>query len=143
MGDDRPIGRRWRDLSPLFNPGSVAIVGASADGTKWGNWIARRALRGEHRRRVYLVNRKGGRILGRDVCRSLAEAPGPVDLVVVVVPAAGFEAAVDEALLAGARAIVGISAGLGESGPAGRARERAIAARVRAAGAVLLGPNCL
>jgi acetate---CoA ligase (ADP-forming) len=139
----RPEPRRWRDLSALFNPGSVAVVGASNDGAKWGNWIARRALRGEHRRPVYLINRNGGEILGRRAYQALADVPGPTDLVVVAVPAAGFEAAVDEALAVGARAIVGISAGLGESGPAGRARERAVADRVRAAGAILLGPNGL
>ena len=58
-------------------------------------------------------------------------------------PAAAFESAVDDALAAGARAIVGISAGLGEAGPEGKAREQAVVERVRAAGAVLLGPNCL
>jgi len=66
-----------------------------------------------------------------------------VDLAVVTVPAAGFEEAVEDALRAGARAIVGISAGLGETGAEGRERERAVVERVREAGAVLLGPNCL
>lgn len=134
---------RWRDLSALFNPGAVAVVGASNDGAKWGNWLARRALRGEHRRPIYLVNRNGGEVLERRAYRALAELPGPSDLVVIAVPAIGFEHAVDEALAAGARAIVGISAGLGESGAAGRAREQVVSERVRAAGAVLLGPNCL
>lgn len=48
-----------RDLRPLFEPRSVAIVGASNDPAKWGQWFARGALQGEHRRAVYLVNRKG------------------------------------------------------------------------------------
>ena len=39
-----------RDLEPLFAPRSVAIVGASDDPAKWGNWLGRGALRGEHRR---------------------------------------------------------------------------------------------
>ena len=59
------------------------------------------------------------------------------------VPAASLEEAVGEALAAGARAIVAVAAGLGELGPDGAERERAIVARVREAGAVLLGPNCL
>jgi acyl-CoA synthetase (NDP forming) len=63
--------------------------------------------------------------------------------VVLSVRAGGFEAAVDEALAAGAKAIVGISAGLGELDEAGRDLEAAVTERVRAAGAVLLGPNCL
>ena len=58
-------------------------------------------------------------------------------------PASVLEEAVDASLAAGARAIVAITAGLGEIGDEGRARERAIVERVRAAGAVLVGPNCL
>ncbi len=133
----------WRDLTPLFAPRSVAIVGASNDPAKWGNWLARRALQGAHRRQVYLVNRNGGQILGREAYRSLADLPEAVELAVIAVPARGMEQAVNEALRAGVRALVGISAGMGESGEEGRAREQAIVARVRAAGAVLLGPNCL
>jgi len=50
---------------------------------------------------------------------------------------------VDDALHAGARAIVGITAGMGELDQAGRVIERRVVERVRAAGAVLVGPNCL
>ncbi len=54
-----------RDLRPLFDPHSVAVVGASDDPAKWGNWLGRGALKGEHRRPVYLVNRNGGTVLDR------------------------------------------------------------------------------
>lgn len=84
------------------------------------------------------VARFSGRAL-----RSLAEVTEPPELVVLAVPAGGFEEAVSAALAVGARAIIGISAGLGEMGEDGRARERAVVERVRAAGALLLGPNCL
>jgi acyl-CoA synthetase (NDP forming) len=132
-----------RDLRPLFEPRSVAIVGASNDPAKWGQWFARGALRGEHRRAVYLVNRRGGEILGRPAFRSLEDLPEAPELVVLSVPAASFEETVDASLEAGARAIVAIAAGLGESSREGRLREQEVAERVRAAGAVLLGPNCL
>jgi acyl-CoA synthetase (NDP forming) len=124
-----------RDVGVLFDPRSVAVVGASATPGKWGYVLARGALDGERRRAVYLVNRRGGELLGRRAYASLAELPEAPELVAVVVPADGFETAVDAALAAGARAIVGITAGA--------PREQAIAARVREAGAVLLGPNCL
>jgi acyl-CoA synthetase (NDP forming) len=132
-----------RDLRPLFDPRSVAVVGASDDPAKWGNWLGRGALRGEHRRPVYLVNRNGGTVLGRGAYRSLSELPDAPELVVVSVPASAFEQTVDEALAAGARALIGITAGLGERSDEAGARERELVGRVRAAGAVLLGPNCL
>jgi acyl-CoA synthetase (NDP forming) len=122
-----------RPLEALFDPGSVAIVGASADPGKWGHLLARGALAGVHRRSVWLVNRRGGEILGQQVFQRLDELPEPPELVVVSVPPAGFDEAVDDALAAGARAVVGITSGVAT----------AAVARVRAAGAVLLGPNCL
>jgi acyl-CoA synthetase (NDP forming) len=132
-----------RDLRPLFDPRSVAVVGASNTPGKWGYWLGSGALLGEDRRSVYLVNRKGGEILGREAYRSLVDLPESPELVVIAVPAEAFEEAVDEAIDAGAKALVVISAGLGEGGPEGRAREEAAVARIRAAGALLVGPNCL
>ncbi len=132
-----------RDLQPLFDPRSVAVLGASGDPAKWGNWLARGALRGAHRRSVYLVNHNGGEILGQRTYRSVEELPEAPELVVVAVPAAAFEQAIDASLARGARALVGITAGLGESGEDGLARQQALVERVRAHGAMLLGPNCL
>ncbi|MEU6300108.1 acetate--CoA ligase family protein [Streptomyces erythrochromogenes] len=132
-----------RDLTPLFDPASVAVVGASDDPAKYGHAVASQALRAPGRRPVHLVNRRGGTVLGRTAATSLSAIGEPVELVVVSVPGAGFEAAVDEALACGAKAIVAITAGFAEAGPAGLARQRAVADRVRAAGAVLVGPNCL
>ncbi|MFJ6938629.1 acetate--CoA ligase family protein [Streptomyces sp. NPDC101132] len=132
-----------RDLTALFDPASVAVVGASDDPAKYGHAVAAQALRAPGRRPVHLVNRRGGTVLGRTAATSLAEIGEPVELVVVSVPAAGFEAAVDDALACGARAVVAITAGFAEAGAAGLARQRAVAERVRAAGAVLVGPNCL
>jgi acyl-CoA synthetase (NDP forming) len=126
-----------RDLQALFAPDSVAIVGASEDQRKWGNWLAQGALRGEPRRPAYLVNHRAEELLGRRAYASLTDLPERPDLVVVAVPFAGLAGAVEEALSVGARAIVAISAG-GDA-----AADAALAARVREAGAILLGPNCL
>ncbi len=131
-----------RDLRPLFDPSSVAVVGASADPRKWGHWLARGAIAAEHRRAVYLVNRSGAEVLGRRTYRTLDELPDGAELVAIAVPSTAFEETVEASLAAGARAIVAISAGLGESGDGGQARERAVVERVREAGAVMLGPNC-
>ena len=132
-----------RSLDALFDPTSIAVVGASADPAKWGNAVALQALRGKNRHTINLVNRRGGEVHGHPCVTSIDEVDGPVDLAVIAVPEAGFEEAVDAALAKGATAIVAITAGLGEAGAQGRAREQALIARVRAAGASLIGPNCL
>jgi acyl-CoA synthetase (NDP forming) len=132
-----------RDLTPLFEPRTLAIVGVSADPAKWGYWFARDAALGAHRRRVFLVGRNGGEVHGMPVHRSLAELPEPPELVVLSVPADGLEQAVDDSLAVGARALVAIASGFAELGEDGATREQALVERVRAAGAVLVGPNCL
>jgi acyl-CoA synthetase (NDP forming) len=131
-----------RDLAPLFDPRSVAVVGASSDQSKWGGDLTARLLRAPAGRDIYLVNRKGGTIHGQRAFTSLREVGAPTDLVFLAVPAAGFEAAVDDALAVGAKALVVVTAGLGELGAQDRARQDAAVARVRAAGALLVGPNC-
>jgi acyl-CoA synthetase (NDP forming) len=125
-----------RRLDALFDPSSVAVVGASDDPRKWGNWLARGALRGEGRRPAYLVNQRADSVLGRDAYSSLADLPDGADLVVIAVPAPAVASAVDGAIACGARAIVVISAGSSEP-------DADLAQRTRAAGAVLVGPNCL
>jgi acetate---CoA ligase (ADP-forming) len=89
------------------------------------------------------VNRGGAQILGERSYRSLAELPEPPELVAIVIRPAGFLAAVDDAVHAGAKAIVAITSGLGELDPAGLAVQQAAVDRIRAAGGVLVGPNCL
>ncbi len=132
---------RSYDLTVLFDPVSVVVVGATDNTAKWGNWLALGALEGP--RPVHLVNARAATVLGRTAYRSVRDVPGPVGLVAIAVPADHIDAAVDDALAMGATAIVAISTGLGESGEEGRRREEALVERVRAAGAVLLGPNCL
>ena len=131
-----------RDLKGLFEPDSVAIVGASDDPAKWGNWLARGALRGASRRAVHLVNRRGGEVMGLRAYRALAELPGPPELAVLAVPPAVLEQAAADAIAAGCRALVVITAGEAD-GDAGGTRDAALAARAREAGVILLGPNCL
>jgi acyl-CoA synthetase (NDP forming) len=80
---------------------------------------------------------------GLPVHRSLAELPEAPELVILSVPADGLDQAVDDSLAVGARALVAIAAGFAELGEDGAARERALVDRVRAAGAALVGPNCL
>ena len=132
-----------RDLTPLFDPRSVAVLGASSDPAKWGYTVSTQLLSLPSEREIFLINRNGGEILGQVAYRSLDELPSSVDLVAIIVPVAGFLDAVRDALAAGARALVAITAGLGEAGAAGLRIEEQAVALAREAGAVLVGPNCL
>jgi acyl-CoA synthetase (NDP forming) len=139
---DAVAGRR--DLTALFDPRSVAVIGASDDAAKWGHGVSRELLAaGSSSRTVHLVNRRGGTVLGHPVLTRLTEVAGPVDLVAICVPAVGFVDAVQDAISVGARAIVAITAGLGEGDEQGRAIEREALRLTTQAGVALVGPNCL
>lgn len=92
---------------------------------------------------MFLVNRSGAEIFGRRSYRSVAELPEPPEFAAITVPRSAFAEAVNDALEAGVKAIVGMTAGFGETGAEGAALQAQIVARVRAAGGVLLGPNCM
>ena len=134
-------------LDALFSPRTVAVVGASADPAKWGHIIARQALASSGRHQVLLVNHRGDEVLGVATHRSAQAAAAAydarLDLAVLCVPAGGFVDAVADAVAAGARAIVAITAGLAEVGAEGARMEAEGVSIARDAGAVLVGPNCL
>ena len=92
-------------------------------------------MAGQHRRDVHLVNHRTARILDRPTVPRLADCGAAPDLVVVSVPAAHVAGVVDEALDLGARGILTVTAGVPE--------EAGLGARVRAAGARIIGPSSL
>ena len=133
---------RSRDLPPMDrqlrvfrDPSSVGVVGASADESKWGHWLALGALRGGHRRRVELVNRRADSVFGRRCAAHLGALDETPELVALCVPGPQVGAVVQEGLALGVRGFLGITAGV--------PGEAQLAARIRAGGARLLGANSL
>ncbi|WP_030454437.1 acetate--CoA ligase family protein [Herbidospora cretacea] len=122
----------------LFDPRTVAVVGASDDPAKWGYWLARGALSGASRRPVHLVNARGADVLGHATHRSLRDLPETPDLVAIATPPHTYEQVVGDALDAGARHLVAITAGVVYPGGL-----PALAERVRSAGARLVGPTSM
>ena len=130
-------------LRPFFQPASVAVVGASSRRGTIGGELFRNVLEGDFRGVAYPVNRKGEPVAGVRGYRSVAEIDAPVDLAVISVPGEHVQAAAEDALRAGVRALVVISAGFAEIGSEGVARQERLLALVRSHGARLIGPNCL
>ncbi|MEV4333708.1 acetate--CoA ligase family protein [Streptomyces sp. NPDC049597] len=125
-------------LDTLFDPRSVAVVGASANPAKWGYRLASGALAGRSRRTVHLVNQRGGGLDGVPFLPALGCLPTVPEHVVVAVPPQQVRPVVVEGLAAGARCFTVIT-----SGGAGADEERELAALVTAHGGRLLGPNCM
>jgi acetyl coenzyme A synthetase (ADP forming)-like protein len=130
-------------LEPFFHPRSVAVVGASKRRGSIGGELFRNVLAGDFAGSVYPVNRKGDSVAGVHGYSGVGEIAEQVDLAVISLPGELVLDAAEEALAAGVRALVVISAGFAETGSEGTERQERLLGLVRAHGARLLGPNCL
>jgi acetyltransferase len=130
-------------LQPFFHPAGIAVIGASHDPAKLGFGVARNLSQSGYTGAVHLVNPRGGTLMGRAVCRSLAEVPDPVDLAVIVVPATAVPDALRSCGARGIRAAIIASGGFREAGADGAALESEIASISRALGLRIIGPNCI
>jgi acetyltransferase len=130
-------------LEALLTPASVAVIGASRTPGKVGHDILANLVRGGFGGRIVPVNPSASSVLDLPCFPSLEAAGGTVELAVIAVPAAAALAAVQDCIRAGAKAIVLITAGFRETGPAGAELESQIAHVCAAQRVRLLGPNCL
>ncbi|MCG8616998.1 MAG: acetate--CoA ligase family protein [Desulfobacterales bacterium] len=130
-------------LNACFYPESIAFVGASASPGKWGHMLPTNTFAREFAGEVYLVNPKGGKIMGRKVYKSLSKIKGDVDLAVVTVPAGRVMDLIPEMAEKNVRGMLLITSGFREVGEAGRQLEDALMAKAREAGILVLGPNTM
>ncbi len=137
-----PVTRAPGDLAALFEPRSVAVVGASRRPGSIGGAVLRNLLRGGFEGPVYPVNREAPFVQSIRAYPDLGALPERPDLVVVAVPAPQVLPVLRDAVARGVPGAVVLSAGFGEIA-AGRALEAELSALVRGSGLRLLGPNCL
>jgi len=130
-------------LDPIFSPRSIAVVGASRSRDSIGWAIVHNLVAGEFAGAIYPVNPHAASIHSLRAYPSLAAIPDPIDLVMVVVPKEAVERVVDEGIACGVGGFVVITAGFGETSAEGREAERRLCEKVRAAGARMVGPNCM
>ncbi len=132
-----------RDLRPLFFPNSCAVVGASERAGSLPGAVLRSLVRGGFPGGIYPVHPKASTVHGQRAYPDLDALPAVPDVAVIGVAPDAAEAAIDALAGRGTRAFVLLTAGFGEIGREGRARETALAERCRARGAVLMGSNCM
>jgi acetyltransferase len=133
-----------RNLDRLFDPRSIAVIGASERAGSIGATLVSNLLAHGFAGPVYPVNPKYHQVQGLPAFRSVAELPQPPDLALVAIPAAGVAEVIDQLGRLGTRAAVVIAAGYRETGASGKALEEQLeAARAKHPGFRILGPNCL
>ena len=132
-----------RPLDTIFAPRSIAVVGASRQRDSIGFSLLHNLVVNEFKGAIYPVNPFARAIHSLRCYATVAEIPDPVDLAVIVVPRPVVQGAVEGCLARGVRGLVVITAGYAETGAEGAALERRLRDTVRAAGARMIGPNCM
>ncbi len=130
------------DLSAIFTPKSVAVIGASSSPEKLGFQILKNIRDAGFKGPIYPVNPKATAILDLPCYPSIGAVDGAPELAVIIVPAGAVPATLADCGVKGVKGAVVISGGFGESGPEGEALQRqavevALAHKIR-----MVGPNC-
>ena len=141
--DERDHAAVVASLRPFFEPGRLAVLGASSRRGSIGGELFRNVVNGGYEGRAYPVNRSGTAVAGIDGYAAIEDVPERVDLAVVCLPAELVLDVAERALGLGVKALCVISAGFAELGREGAERQDRLLALVRAHGARLVGPNCL
>src|SRR3954470_25028348 len=113
-------------LSPLFEPSSVAVVGATERAGAVGRVLIENMVAARFQGDLYAVNPKHRKVLGVPCYPSVDSLPQRVDLAVVATKAPAVPGVIEACGLAGIRFAVVITAGFSESGPEGGELERAV-----------------
>lgn len=129
-------------LVPLFTPQAVAVIGVSRQKAGLGRRIFRAMRAAGFPGLIYPVTRDGAEVDGVPSYTTVRGLKG-IDLAVIAVPRDAVDAAVDDCIAAGVRALVIITAGFAEADAEGRALQDALVRKVRDAGIRMVGPNCM
>ncbi|MBK5093039.1 MAG: CoA-binding protein [Actinobacteria bacterium] len=130
-------------LSHLFDPRTIAVIGASNTKMKWGYIVPANILAGGYKGKFYPVNPHDEEILDHKVFKSVKDIPGEVDLAVVTVPAPAVIPVVKECVEKGVKSCIVISGGFSETGEEGTALEKEITKLLDGSGMRLVGPNTM
>ena len=132
-----------KSLKPIFDPESIAIIGASNDIQKFGGRPIRYMKEGGFEGSIFPVNPKGGEIQGLTAYKDVRDIPEPVDLAVISVPAPGVVAQIEACAEAGVKGAVIFSSGFAEVGDEGERWQDRLTEIAKSSGIRLVGPNCM
>ena len=130
-------------LLPFFQPGSVAVVGASRDPATIGGRILNALIAGGFGGPIFPVNPQATTVASLTAHPSVQALPQAVDLAVIAVPRDAVLRVIDDCAARGVRAVIVITAGFAESGADGRELQIRLLEKIRGYGMRMVGPNCM
>jgi acetyltransferase len=137
------LKRQAQPLNAFFYPRSVAVIGATETPGSVGRTVLANLLAAPFPGTIFPINPKRPSALGLTSYPRIGATPAPVDLAVIVTPAASVPIVVGECIDAGVKAAIIISAGFRETGAAGAGLERQVREQLARGTMRVIGPNCL
>lgn len=132
-----------RNLNKIFNPRSVAIIGASDVEGSVGYVLAKNFSQMSCAGNAYFVNIRKSEILGVKTYSSVTQISKPIDLAIIATPAKTVQAVMEECGKAGVKGVIIVSSGFKETGPEGLAMEKAVLETAKKYDIRVIGPNCI
>lgn len=130
-------------LHSLFFPESVALIGASSDPERIGGRVLRFMLEGGYQGAIYPINKSEALVQGLKAYKNITDVPGQIDQAIIIIPAAGVETALREAVSKGIKSVQILTAGFAEIDEAGKVQQQKLVDICRENGVRMLGPNSL
>ncbi len=130
------------ELDPLFNPRSVAHIGATNNRNKWG-FSTITSLMQTFQGPIYPVNVHEQQIQGLNAYKKVTDIKEPVDLAVFTIPAEKVAEAMQDCVDKGVKSAVVISAGFAETGPEGKKLQDEVLRIAQKGNIRFIGPNCM
>ncbi|MBN1904603.1 MAG: acetate--CoA ligase family protein [Deltaproteobacteria bacterium] len=127
------------DIKYLFEPGSIAVIGASQDKKKIGYSVFNNIISGGYKGRVYAISPKGGFIDGHQVYTDILDIKEEVDCASIVIPANLVVNAIKKCAEKKVKYVQIISSGFSEIG--NDREEKEIAEIAKKVGMRVVGPN--
>jgi acetyltransferase len=130
-------------LDVFFAPQAVAVFGATEALGSTGRTLMSNLIGNPFGGMLFPISQKQFGVMGIKAYPSLAEVPRPVELAIIATPAATVPDILRDCSAAGVKGAIILSAGFGETGPAGAELERRIRQQLHHGSLRVLGPNCL
>ncbi len=141
MSPVRSLTGAEADVVKLFNPATVAVIGASSRPGALSWWPLHLLMNKGFKGEIYPINPTRQEIDGKRCYPSLEAVGSKIDLAIIALNAEKTHEAVRQCAAAGVGAVVLATQGFGETGESGAAIERSIAKIARDAGMRVVGPN--
>src|SRR5664280_224051 len=128
-----------QNIKYLFEPRSVAVIGASSDKGKIGNAVISNIIKGGYKNKIFPINPKGGEIEGIKAYKSVLDVPDEIDIACITIPAKFVLESIKECAAKGVKYAIVITSGFSEIGKIEEERKLVEAAKEK--GMRILGPN--